>query len=83
MSKYAPINTLDYRLAMMGFTHPDSTQLKKYVHKSGDTLERRNGQYSIGWYWTVNSAGCSLDRERYSFKKHSIVKQMENHYGKN
>ena len=77
-SKYGAINTSDYRLAMMGFTHPDSTQLKKYVHQRGDLLERRDGVYGVGWYWTMNSSAhyCSLPRG-WSFKKRSIVAMME------
>lgn len=79
MSKYAAINTLDYRLAMMGFSHPDSTQLKVYRNSSGDMLINRNGCFGNGWYWYRHDIGY----QEYRSSKRSLVQLMEAHYGKN
>ena len=71
MSKYASINTLDHRLAMMGFHHPDSTKRKEYVHANGDRLSLEMSFGTPRWYWyaeTKVSSAC--------FKK-NIVAMME------
>ena len=72
MSKYASINTLDHRLAMMGFHHPDSTKRKEYVHANGDRLSLEMSFGTPRWYLYA-----AVDIRFDSFGKRSVVFQME------
>ena len=74
MSKYAAIYTPDYRLRLMGFSHPDSTKTKEYVNGKGDVVIRcqRSYLYGIGWYWYVNG-----EVREYSFSKRLLIDMME------
>ena len=74
MNKYGVINTLDFRLAMMGFSHPDSTKKNEYYNANGDKLVYSfECQYgAVSWCWFVRGALYSA-----SFSKRSIVSTME------
>ena len=74
MSKYAAISTLDYRLSMMGFSHPDSTKTKEYTNKQGDVVVRCCSLYGVGWY--LFACGDNYIKA-YSFSKRLLVQQME------
>jgi len=68
MSKYAPIHTLDYRLAMLGFSHPSSIEKKTYHNSDGDSLKK------VPFGWVLTKKGI----ETYSCSKRLIVEIMEN-----
>lgn len=72
MSKYASINTLDHKLAMMGFSHPDSTQKKVYVHANGDKVQLEMAFGTPRWFWYADNE-VKFD----SFSKRSVVLTME------
>lgn len=75
MSKFAAINTLDYRLSMMGFYHPDSTKTREYISSDGRGVVvrcKRDDMYGMGWYWYVDGT-----QKGYSFSKRLLIQQME------
>ncbi len=72
-NKNNAINTLDHRLLVMGFSHPDSTKKNTYVHRCGDKLEHRVGEFGRGWYWYR----WNLEYTFWHYMKKSAVKAME------
>jgi hypothetical protein len=80
MNKFTAINTLDYRLSMLGYYHPDSTKRFEYRNASGDSLIRKNDpSFGIGWYWYRKL----INVQEYHWSKRSAVKEMEAYYDKN